>query len=120
MRTSRPYFLAELEVALVVRRYGHDGAGAVIQQDVVGDPDGHALAAEGVDGEVAGEGAVLLDGRRIAGFAGFLLLFDQRGHFRSQALVGLGELLDQRMLGRELQAGGAEDGVDAGGEDRDA
>ena len=34
----------ELEVALVVRRHGHDGAGAVGHQHVVRDPDGDLLA----------------------------------------------------------------------------
>ena len=34
-----PCCLRELEVALVVRGHGHDRAGAVAHQHVVGDPD---------------------------------------------------------------------------------
>ncbi len=42
--------LAELEVALVVRGNGHDGAGAVAHQHEVADPDGELLAAIRIDG----------------------------------------------------------------------
>jgi len=36
----------------------------------------------------------LVDGTGIAGFAGFLLFFDQGGYFLGQPGVGLGKLLD--------------------------
>ena len=51
--------LGELEVAGVVGRHGHDRARAVVHQDVVGDPDGDALAGEGIDGLLPGVDAVL-------------------------------------------------------------
>ena len=35
-----PYFGAELEIALIVRRDRHDRAGAVAHQHEVADPDG--------------------------------------------------------------------------------
>ena len=38
--------LGEREVALVVRRHRHDGAGAVGRQHVVGDPDRDLLAVD--------------------------------------------------------------------------
>ena len=41
--------LGELEVALVVRRHGHDRAGAVADEHVVGDPDRHRLAVHRID-----------------------------------------------------------------------
>jgi hypothetical protein len=41
--------LGELPVALVVGGDGHDGAGAVVDQDVVGDPDGDGGAVDRVD-----------------------------------------------------------------------
>ena len=90
----QPVFFCELEIALVVSRHRHDGAGSVFQQDVVGHPDRHALSAEGIDSVVAGEDTVLIDGSGIAGFAGFLLFFDQGGDFLGQPRVGLGKLLD--------------------------
>ena len=43
--------LREILVALVVGGHGHDGAGAVAHQHVIGDPDGHARAVDRVDGE---------------------------------------------------------------------
>ena len=50
----------EGEVAVVVRRHGHDRAGAVRHQHVVGDPDRDARAVDRVDGVRAGEDAGLL------------------------------------------------------------
>ncbi len=38
--------LRELVIALVVRRHRHDGARAVVEQHVVGHPDGHLLVVE--------------------------------------------------------------------------
>ena len=37
-------FLSELVIALIVRRHAHDGAGAVLHHNVVGDPNGNFLA----------------------------------------------------------------------------
>ncbi len=102
-----------------MRRHRHDGAGAVFGQDVVGDPDGQAFTVEWIDGVVAGEDAVLFDCADIAGFARLFLLFEQGAYFFGQLFVLRGKLLDQRMLGRELHAGRAEDRVDARGEDGD-
>ena len=53
----------ELPVALVVRGHGHDRAGAVAGQHVVGDPDGDLLAVDRVDGVGAGEDAGLFLGQ---------------------------------------------------------
>ena len=47
--------LRELAVALVVGGDGHDRAGAVVHQDVVGDPDGNARVIDRVRREEAGE-----------------------------------------------------------------
>ena len=43
-----PEVAGELEVALVVSRHGHDGAGAVGQQHIVGDPDRDRLLLTGL------------------------------------------------------------------------
>ena len=42
-------FLGKLPVAVIVGRDGHDGAGAVGHQDIVGDEDGDLLAVDRVD-----------------------------------------------------------------------
>ena len=47
----------ELEIARVVRRHGHDRAGAVAGENVVGNPDRNLLAVDGIDGVGAGEDA---------------------------------------------------------------
>ena len=51
---------SELEVTLVMCRYGHDGARAVAEEHVVGDPHGDSLLVDGVDGVATGEDAGLL------------------------------------------------------------
>ena len=52
----------EFPVALVVRRHGHDRAGAVAEQHVVRDPDRDALAVHRIDRKGAGEDAGLFLG----------------------------------------------------------
>ena len=110
--------LRELEVPLVVRRDGHDRAGAVAHHDVVGDPHGDLLAVDRIGGEGAGEDAGLvlvhvaalhvgLGGAGLdVGFDGFLL-------------VGGGDFRDVGMLRREHHVGGAEQGVGTRREDGD-
>ncbi len=61
---SRPYFLANSIVALILARGGHDRAGAIAHQDVVGDPDRHVFADEGISRISAGEDAGLFLGGR--------------------------------------------------------
>ena len=66
--------LREGEVALVVRRNGHDRAGAVLHQHVVGDVHRQRLAVDGV-----GDGAPERHARlRLAGVAAQLLVGGQR------------------------------------------
>ena len=96
-----------------MRGDGHDGAGAVAHEDEVGDPDGDLLAAVGVDGVVAGEEAFLID---IAGVAAGARI--DHG-FGAGLEAGIEQGLVERVLGREDDAGGAVDGVDARGEDAD-
>ncbi len=75
----------ELEVALIVSGNAHDGAGAVVGQDVVGHPDGHALAVVGIDGKAAGGNAVLFDCAQVAGLARSLLLVEELVNLRFEA-----------------------------------
>ena len=104
--------LGEVEVALVVRRHGHDRAGAVVGEDVVRDVDRDPLAVDRVDRVQPREDARLLDGSRA------LLGLLRRGmaHVRLHLLR-----LDPRhelVLGREHEEGGAEERVGARREHR--
>ena len=111
-------FLREFVVALIVGGHAHDGSGAVFHENVVGDPDGHFLAVERVDGVASGVDSVLLDSADVADFFGLALFADELIDFGAQVAMGRGETGDDGMLRRELYGGGAEDGVYARGEDR--
>ena len=69
-----PYFFGEFQVALVVGGDAHDRAGAVVHEDVVGDPDGHLLPVVRIDRVVAGEEALLLDQADVSRLARFFLV----------------------------------------------
>ena len=131
----------EVEVALIVGRDRHDGAGAVAHEDVVRDEDGHLLAVDRVGGVRAGEHTGLLlvflalqvglrgDGRAVSGDGlGWAVLAE------GPALIGVGvgglwgaggvlscgnEGVDELVLGREHHVRRPEEGVRAGGEDLD-
>ncbi len=110
-----PVRLGEFEVALVVGRHGHDRAGAVFGQDVVGHPHRDLLAVHGVGDVAAGEDAGLLlrlgplDRRARAGVA------DVVGH-GPLVLAAPGELDRARVLRREHEERGAVERVRAGRE----
>src|SRR5207247_918965 len=61
-------FTRKFEVPLIVSRYGHDRAGPVADQHIVGDPDGDALAVDRVDRITSGEHAALFSAPRDAVF----------------------------------------------------
>ena len=97
--------LGELAVALVVRGHGHDRAGAVLHQHVVGDVHGQPLAVDGVRRVEAGEDAgLLLLGRPLLAAPGRRLL-------RVRPNVVVVDALDERMLGRQDEERRAEQRV---------
>ena len=105
-------FFRKLPVALVVRRHGHDRAGAVAGQDVVGNPDGDALAADGIDGERAGEDAGLvfrqLGAIEVALARGFLAVFLDGGRLLlTDDLINDGMLRCEDHVGRAVERIGA-------------
>ena len=59
-----------------MRGHAHDGAGAVIHENVVGHPEGNFFAIERIDGEASGGNAVFFDFPDIADFFGLALLGD--------------------------------------------
>ena len=62
-RYDRQVVLAgELKIALVAAGNGHDGAGAVVGNDIIGNPHGNLLAVDGVHHVAARKGTVLLEG----------------------------------------------------------
>ena len=110
--------LGELEVAGVVGRDAHDRARAVVHQDVVGDPDGDALAGEGIDRLLAGVDAVLLG---LADVPALAHLGGGPGDPGAELLLlrAGDEVGDDRVLGRDDEEGRPVDRVDAGREDLD-
>ena len=98
--------LRELKVARVMRRHGHDGAGAVAHHHVIGDPDWNLLVVDRVDGVAAGKdaGLFLLKLRPLE----FALL-------RGRIPVGIDgrafEFINERMLGRQHHIRRAEERV---------
>ena len=99
-----PILGGELEVPLIVRRNAHDGARAVVRQDVIGHPDGRALAVIGIDGEMPRRHAMLLNRAQVARLARLLLLLNQLVHLHLECGVCSGESSHQRMLRRKLHA----------------
>ena len=105
-------------VAFVVGGHGHDGAGAVAHEDVVGDPDGDSRAAYGVGGAGAGWNACLFLGEVGACQVGLTGGFADVG-LDGGALSRGGDLGDERMFRRQHAVGGAHERVGACGEDRE-
>jgi len=91
-------------------------AGTVAHHDVVGDPDRNLLAVDGVDGVAAGGNARLLLRQLGALQVGLGGALGPVG-LDLVALLGDGDAVDQRVLGREDHVGGAEQGVGPRGED---
>ena len=108
----------ELEVPLVVRRDRHDGAGAVLHQDVVGNPDRDRFTRRRIAGVGADEDTGLrlfTDPPRhdVLGLHLPLICLDSR------AVLDRGELVDERVLRREDQIRRAEHRVGTGREHGD-
>ena len=107
----------ELEVALVVGGHGHDRAGPVLHQHVVGDEHRDPLAVDGVDDGAAEPDAGLL-AFVVPALAG---RFAERGGDVVADLRGVRRALDQAVeigvLGSEDEEGGAVERVGPGRED---
>ena len=114
---SMPYWLGELEVALVVRRHAHHGAVAVAHQDVVADPERDLLVAERMLDDQAGVDAALGLRRDLGlGRSAGLARLEEGGDLG----VRLGRAQRQRMLGRDGAERHAHDRVGARREDVEA
>ena len=118
-RNLEAILLGEVEVALVAAGHAHDGAGAVVHEDVVGHPDGGRSAIDGVDDVTAGEDAVLLAVGALAVDGGDLLSGSLELVERLLVLGAGHELGGKRALGRQQEEGDAKERVRAGGEDGD-
>ena len=109
--------LGELPVAGVVGGHGHDGAGAVGCQDVVGDKDGDFLAVDGVDAldaldDNAGLFLVQLGALEVRLAGGLLLIGGDGVGVLDQARVD--PLFDEGVLGADDHVGRTEQRVRAG------
>ena len=119
-RHDRQVILAgKLKVALVAAGNGHDGTGAVVGNDVVGNPHRDLLAVDGVYHIAAREGTVLLegalgtlDGRDMLG------VLDDLGD-GLLVLRALDELVQAGVLGSQDKEGDTEERVGSRGEDGD-
>ena len=107
----------EGKVPLVVRGHRHDRARAVGHEHVVGDPDGDARPAEGIDGVRPREDARLLPLGREPFDLGRARGGGDVGLNRMALFVG-GDALDEVVLGGEDHEGRAVDRVGARREDR--
>ena len=102
--------LREFEIALILAGRGHDCAGAVAHQHVVGDPNRDVFVGEDVVRVCAGEDAgFFLDRGHPLDFSLAARLGDVG--FDLRALRWSSDLRDQRMLGREHHERYAEDCV---------
>ena len=109
----------ELKIALVAAGNGHDGAGAVVGNDIIGNPHGDLLAVDGVHHIAARESTVLLegtlgtlDGRDMLG------VLDDLGD-GILVLRTLDELVQAGVLGSQDKEGDTEERVGSRGEDGD-
>ena len=59
LHDGEPEFAREFEVAGIMAGHSHDGAGAITNEDVIGDPDGNPLTVDRVESVSAGEDAGL-------------------------------------------------------------
>ena len=112
----QPELLRELEVSLVVGRDGHDHAGAVGGEHVVGHPDRYLLAVQGIRRVGAGEDAALLPFGRGTLDLGLPLGLLDVGLDGGARRSGRGQPLDQLVLGGEHHKGHAEHRVRPGRE----
>ena len=108
----------EVQVALVVRGHGHDRAGAVVGQHVVGGPDRDPLAVDRVDRVPAQEHTGLLALGGLPLDVGQLAHLGQVG-LQLAALLRGADLLRQRRVGRDHEERRAVQRVRAGGEHGD-
>ena len=109
----------KLKVALVAAGNSHDGAGAVVGNNVVGNPHGDLLAVDRVHHVAAGKGTVLLEGALGTLDGGDMLgVLDDLGH-GLLVLRTLDELVQTRVLGSQDKEGDTEERVGSRGEDGD-
>ncbi len=108
----------EVEVALVATRHGHDRAGPVPHEHVVGDPDRNLCATHRVGRIRAGEGSRFL--ARVVRAIGIGELGGRLAILRDRvSAVGGGERTDEWMLGRKHHERGPEQRVGPCGEHLD-
>ena len=135
----------ELPVAVVVRGHGHDRAGSVVHEDVVGNEQGHSHTVDGIVRPQAGEDTGFLSrvfcaflrglgrgGRAVGGnsfggggvsarpgIAGSFRPGGGNVEQRGVARLARHASPEQGMFGREHGEGASEEGVGAGGVDDD-
>ena len=119
-RHDRQVVLAgELKVALVAAGNGHDGTGAIVGNDIIGNPHRDLLAVDRVHHVAAGKGTVLLEGALGTLDGGDMLgVLDDLGH-GLLVLRTLDELVQTSVLGGQDKEGDTEERIGTRGEDGD-
>ena len=118
MAGIEPELAGELEVALVAARHRHDRAGAVAHQHVVGDPDRDLGAVSGLMAYAPVNTPVFSRVSSVRSISFFVAAW-RRYAATALGLLGRGERVDERVLGREHHERRAEQRVGAGGEHGD-
>src|SRR5947209_7981137 len=112
-------FAREFEITFIVRRHGVNRAGAITEQNVIGDPDRDLLVVRGIDRECSGENTGFffrkLGPFEIAFARGPLAIFAN-----CRPLFFGYNLINQRMFRRENQVSRAVDRVWAGCKNADS
>ena len=116
---DRQFVLAgEFEIPLVVGRHTHDGPGAVIGQDVIGNPKGDGLAGSRIQ-HLDPEGHAPFGPIIRGAFLLTLAAHQVAEGFHRNLLIGPGEAGNQGVFRGEHHITGSEDGVGPGGEHLD-
>ena len=102
-----------------MRGHAHDGARAVVHQDVVRDPDGQGFLVVRILGVATCEDAVLFDFANVTDLFCLALLRDQLIDLGAQVRIVPGHVGHDGMLWRQLDRGGSIDSVDPRSEDGD-
>lgn len=118
-RHDRQVVLAgKLKVALVAAGNGHDGAGTVVGNDIIGNPHGDLLAVDGVHHVAAGKDTVLLEGAWARSTAE-ICLESSTILVTASRTPCLDELVQTSVLGSQDKEGDAKERIGTRGEDGD-
>ncbi len=116
---GKSYLAGKLEVALVAAGNGHYSTGAVIGNDVVGNPNGNLFAVDGVDNIAAGEGTMLFAVTLGSLYGAHLGSALDQSHNLGFVFGAAHQVVYQRAFRGKQEEAAPEQGIGARGEYRD-